>query len=521
MSVDAPQRLSTRSLVLCACLAQVIVVLDTTIIAVALPDAQRELGFGDADRQWAITAYTLAFGSLLLVGGRISQVLGARRAFMLGVAGFGAVSLAGGFATSFGLLVAARVAQGVFAALMAPTNLSLMNTAFPGKDERAKAFAIFGAVAGAGAALGLVLGGALTQAGSWRWCFFVNVPLALVTVLLATRGLRGTSPARRGVVLEDAAGLLLGSSAVFCVVLGFSRAETLGWGHPLTVGLLGAGVLLGAGFLARERVAPSPLVPLSIVTDARRASSYLTIGLVGLAQMGSSLYLTFYLQRDLGYTPLRTGVAFLPMVGGLVVAAVVSTRVLVPRVGLAATFVTGAAVQAAGFAWIATRVDVTTTDAGPLVAPMVVAGIGLGLVMAPAMSSATHGIGPAHSSIASAFANTSQQLGASLGVAFLSTVAADAMTRTLTSGADELRAGIASAVAAAGAEPGSAQAAAIRDQLVAQAARSAEISAYSTGLTVLALICAGVALAVVAVFAADRRHGGRGSRTDDLVEATA
>jgi len=517
MVTDAPPRTSRSTLVLCACLAQVTIVLDTTIIAVALPDAQASLGFGDADRQWAITAYTLAFGSLLLVGGRVSQVVGSRRAFMVGLAGFATVSLVGGFATSFSMLVAARVAQGVFAALIAPTNLSLMNTAFPGSGERAKAFAIFGAVAGAGAALGLVLGGALTQAASWRWCFFVNVPLVVAAVLLAVRGLRDATPARRGVVLQDATGLALGSGAVFCIVLGFSRAETLGWTHTLTVTLLVVGALLVVGFVVREHRAPAPLLPLSIVTDARRASSYLAIGLVGLAQMGSSLYLTFYLQRDLGFSPLRTGVTFLPMVGGLVVAAVLSTRVLVPRAGLAPTFVAGALVQAGGFAGIAARLDAASTDAGPLLVPMVVAGLGLGLVMAPAMSSATHGIGPEHSGLASAVANTSQQLGASLGVAFLSTVAADAVARTLTSGADALAARVAAALAAAGADPGTPQGAQVRDRLLAEAARAAEIDAYRTGLQVLALLCVGVAVAVVVLFTADRHR----ARTTEAVALPA
>ena len=489
-------------MVLCACLAQVTVVLDTTIVSVALPDAQADLGFGDADRQWLVTAYTLAFGSLLLFGGRLSQFLGPRVAFMLGAAGFAVASLMGGLADSFGFLVAMRALQGAFAALLAPANLSLMNGAFPGSDGRARAFAIFGSVAGAGAALGLILGGVLTESWGWRWCLFVNVPIILVTLAIAIPALRSAARRVAGRLLDDGLGLVLGTGSVFAVVFGFSRAQELGWRHPVTVILLGGGVMMAVAFVLRERLAAAPLVPLSLLQDHRRSTSYLSIALVGVAQMGSSLYLTYYLQQDLGYSPLRSGVAFLPLVGALVVAAVLSTSIVVPRFGLVAAFIAGPILQGLGFLWMS-RLGTADAYVGELLGPMLVIGLGFGMVMAPAMSSATYGVPPENRGLASALASTSQQLGASLGVAFLSTLAA----RVATERGAELKADLLATLTSGAAGPATSPAAiALRDKAVADATREAAVSGYAAGFLSLSFVRFGVAVLIAVMFAVAARR---------------
>lgn len=502
-TVDTRRLMSTRALVLCACLAQVTIVLDTTIIAVALPAAQADLGFADAGRQWTITAYTLAFGSLLLIGGRLSQFLGIRMAFLIGLAGFGAASLVGGFAGTFETLISARVGQGVFAALLAPTNLSLMNTAFPEARTRSKAFAIFGSVAGGGAALGLILGGVLTETLSWRWCLIVNVPITLLTAVIAIRVLRGVAGPRRSDVTADIIGLVLGSTGIFGLVFGFSRADELGWRSGTVTASLASGIVLLALFLVRERYAREPVLPLGIIANGVRAGSYLSIALVGLSQMGSALYLTFYFQQNQGYSALQTGVAFLPMVLGLVVAAVVSTRILVPRTGLRVVFPIGAAITSLGFYGLS-RLGIDASYSGDLLVPIVVVGLGLGLIMAPAMSSATHGIGVERSGLASAVANTSQQLGASLGVAFLSTYAARIGADFLADGRDEITRKVASALVEAQVAPSSPSGLEIAARIAADFGARAEVEAYSSGFGVLGAIGLGTAAALIALFLGTR-----------------
>ena len=493
-------------LVLCACLAQVMVVLDTTIIAVGLPAAQEGLGFSNSGRQWTITAYTLAFGSLLLVGGRLSQFLGIRRAFLLGLTGFAVASFLGGVASNFEMLIAARVGQGVFAALLAPTNLSLMNTAFPDRHNRAKAFAIFGAVAGAGAALGLILGGALTESLSWRWCLFVNVPLALLTGILAWRMLHSVPVRTKTRLTADVLGLGLGTAGLFSLVFGLSRAEENGWDGAQTLVFLAGGFVLLILFLVRERRASSPILPLSIVTDPVRASSYLAIAMVGLVQMGSSIYLTFYFQKNLDYSPLETGLAFLPLVGGLVVAALFSTRLLVPLLGLRFVYPAGACIQAIGL-WMLSPLDPASDYTSSVLLPIIVIGLGLGTVMAPAMSAATHGVAAEHSGPASATANTSQQIGASLGVAFLSTYAAQRVSESLTDKASTIQDAVATAVAAKQLNPESAEAAQIITGIQKDFMAIAEISAYAAGFQVTALIAAALAAATLFLLLATRSGG--------------
>lgn len=501
-SPNRTRRGDARTVALIACLAQVLIVLDTTIVAVALPDAQPDLGFAMEDRQWAVTSYTLTFGSLLVLGGRFSQVLGGRRAFLIGIAGFGAACILGGLANSYALFLLSRVLQGVFAALLAPTNLALISTAFPDSAGRAKAFALFGSVAGAGAALGLILGGILTDVANWRWCFFISGPLAAMTFLAAWCGLARTARLDRSGLWNDVLGLACGSATVFLAIAGFTLAERESWDHPGTLAALTGSALMAAAFIARERMTAGPAVPLSLFADPRRSTAYLSIALVGFAQMGTSMYLTFYLQDTLGYSPLRTGLSFLPMVAGLIVAAVLATRLIVPRWGVGTAFVLGATVQAVGFLWMS---GLNTEDAyrSELLGPLIVAGLGLGLVMAPAMSTSTLGVPASRTALASSLANTSQQFGASLGVALLGSIASAAVTRSMDEAATSLPIEVAEHTAR---NPGAITPEQAKEAAIAAALRTAEVDAYNTGLMWLALICVAIALLITTIFVLGRRH---------------
>src|SRR3984885_8160418 len=312
-------------------LAQLMVVLDATIVNIALPSAQRDLGFSIADRQWVVTAYSLAFGGLLLLGGRLSDLLGRRRMLIIGMAGFAAASALGGAATGFGMLLAGRAIQGGFGAMLAPAALSTLTVTFTNPAERGKAFGLFGAIAGAGGAVGLLLGGILTEYLSWRWCLYVNVVFSLVTVPAAVRLLpRGR---RNPGVHLDLPGTVLVVLGLVGVVYGLSEAETRGWGAPLTIALLVAGVVLLAVFVVVERRVAHPLLPLRIVLNRFRGGSYLAIGLSAIGVFGIFLFLTYYLQLTLAYSPVKSGLAFLPMIAAIVVASTTSSGGLMPRVG--------------------------------------------------------------------------------------------------------------------------------------------------------------------------------------------
>jgi MFS family permease len=312
-------------------LAQLMVVLDITVMNIALPSAQRALGFTTVDRQWVVTAYTLAFGSLLLLGGRLADLAGRKVTFLTGLAGFAVVSAIGGASVNFAMPITARACQGAFAALLVPSALSLLTTTFTAQKDRGRAFAVYGAIAGAGGAVGLLLGGALTQYLSWRWTLYVNLIFAGVAfaggMLLLKRQ---PSPVKPRL---DVPGVLLVSSGVFCLVYGFSNAATHNWQTPSTYGFLAAGVVLLVVFAAWQGRAAHPLLPPRVVLDRNRGGAYasMLIGTAGL--FGTFLFLTYYLQQTLGYSPLVTGVAFLPMSVGLIVAANLSTITLMPRFG--------------------------------------------------------------------------------------------------------------------------------------------------------------------------------------------
>lgn len=496
-----------KAVIASACLAQIMVVLDTTIIMVALPSAQDDLGFNDSARQWMVTAYTIVFGSLLLLGGRISQRVGIRTAFLVGLTGFAAASVLGGLATSTAWLLAARALQGAFAAILAPTNLSLMNVAFPANQDRAKAFAIFGAVAGAGAAIGLLLGGVLTEALSWRWCLYVSLPIALAAAAVAAPALRVLPGPQAQDAEQDLAGLALGSAAVFSAVFGLSRAEGDGWDHPLVITLLAAGVVLLLLFLLREKRASHPLLPLMILRSPVRGASYLSIGGVGLAQMGASIYLTYYFQQQLGYSPTKTGLMFLPLIAGLMGAAVLSMRLLVPRWGPGVVYPLGALCQGAGF-WMLGTLGPDSLFGKDMIFPLVVAGIGIGLVMAPAMSLATAGTSAAYSGVASATANTSQQLGASLGVAFLSTWASRHIADGMEARTDEITTEIGAQLLRAKVTASSPEGQAIIEQLRQAALRDEVLGAYRSGFMVLGFLTLAVSVLTFLILRGSGRQRG-------------
>jgi EmrB/QacA subfamily drug resistance transporter len=410
-------------------LAQLMVVLDATIVNIALPSAQRALHFTNVDRQWVVTAYALAFGSLLLLGGRVSSLLGRKVTFIAGLIGFAAASAAGGAATSFGMLVAARALQGAFGAFMAPSALSLLTTTFAGSKDRGRAFGIFGAIAGAGGALGLLLGGVLTEYLSWRWCLYVNLLFAAVAV---TGGaiLLGRHPRTHRPKL-DVPGVLFVSSGMFCIVYGFSNAATHNWHTPSTWGFLLAGVLLLAIFAWWETRAAEPLLPLRIVLDRNRGGAYLSILIAGSGLFGIFLFVTYYMQQTLGFSPVTTGLAFLPMIALVVVSSNLSNIVLMPRLGPRPLVTLGMLLAAGGMAWL-TRIGVHSTYAANVLPPLLVAGAALGMVIAPSINTGTFGVAAEDAGVASASVNTGQQLGGSIGTSLLNTVAASATAAYLT-----------------------------------------------------------------------------------------
>lgn len=407
-------------------LAQLMVVLDATIVNIALPHAQTDLHISDANKQWVITAYALAFGGLLLFGGRIGDLWGRKRAFVIGLLGFAAASAVGGAAGNEAMLLTSRAAQGLFGALLAPAALSLLAVTFTDAKERAKAFGIFGAIAGGGGAVGLLLGGFLTEYLNWRWTFFVNIPFAIIAALGAFFVIREPAGGRNRSPL-DVPGVVLSTLGLVSLVYGFTRAASDGWSDPVTIGLFVASVVLLASFALVESKVKAPLLPLRVVANRNRAGIYMSLGLAIIGMFGLFLFLTYYLQVVQGYSSVKTGFAFLPMVAAMVTGSTQIGARLMNRVPARLLMGPGFAVAAVGMLLL-TRLEVGSPYASVILPGMVLLGLGMGTAFMPAMSLATHGIEPRDAGVASAMVNTSQQVGGAIGTALLNTIAASATT---------------------------------------------------------------------------------------------
>jgi EmrB/QacA subfamily drug resistance transporter len=404
-------------------IAQLMVVLDASIVTIALPSAQRDLHISVANRQWVITAYTLAFGGLLLLGGRIADFGGRRRMFIVGLLGFALASALGGLAPDQALLFGARALQGAFAALMAPAALSILTITFAhDAGERAKAFGAYGAVSGAGGAIGVLAGGLLTQYASWRWCLLVNVPIALLTALAATRFVHESRS--EGTTRYDVPGAILVTAGLVSLVYGFTKASSDGWASAPTLILLSVAVVLLTAFVVAEARVSHPLLPLRVVTERNRGGAFLASFLTGAGLFAMFVFLSYYLQSVLHYSALKAGVAFLPFAVGIVLAAGASSG-LVPRTGPRLPMALGLLMGAVGLAWL-TQIGVHTSFWTHVFPQEILMSVGLGLAF-PAMSStALVKVRTRDSGVASALVNTTQQVGGSLGTALLNTLAATA-----------------------------------------------------------------------------------------------
>jgi EmrB/QacA subfamily drug resistance transporter len=403
-------------------IAQLMIVLDSSIMNIAIPSAKVELGISDANQQWVITAYTLAFGSLLLLGGRIGDYMGRKKIFLTGLAGFAAASALGGVAINEGMLYASRALQGVFAALLAPAALAIISVTFTIPKERAKAFGVIGAISGGGAAIGLILGGVLTEYFSWRWCLGVNTPIAIFAASLAIKFVKESKA--QGDNSYDIPGVLTATAGLFTLTYGFHEAAISGWSDSLTIGFLVSAVILLVIFVLIEKRVKNPLMPLRVVTDRNRGGSYLGSLVVGAGLFSMFLFLGLYLQVILGYTPLRSGFAFLPFTAGIIVFAGVASQLL-PKFGPRALMVPGLIAASAGMLMIA-RITPETSYTTHVLPALLIMSSGMALVFIPLTSTALHAVSPHDTGVASAMLNTSQQIGGSLGTALLNTVAATA-----------------------------------------------------------------------------------------------
>jgi EmrB/QacA subfamily drug resistance transporter len=406
-------------------IAQLMVVLDATVVNIALPSAQADLGFGDGQRQWIVTAYALAFGSLLLLGGRIGDLVGRKRIFLIALVAFAVASAIGGAAPSFAILVVARAIQGVAGALLAPAALSTLVTTFSDPRERGKAFGVFGTVAVGGGAVGLILGGVLTQYLSWRWCMYVNVLFAAAAFAGAKFYMSELKPSARPRI--DIIGTALAAAGLFGLVFGFSQAELDGWGSAVTITSLVVGAVLVTAFVLVERVVEHPLLPLRVVADRSRGMAFAAVGIAGLAVFGLFLFLTYYLQVVKGLSPVLSGLAFLPMIGSVMISSNTSNIVTLPRFGPRVVITVGMALGFVGLGYLS-RLDVHSSYVGGVLPALILMGLAMGMVMAPSMNTATAGVQPQDSGVAAALVSTMQQVGGSIGTAVLSTIAASVTT---------------------------------------------------------------------------------------------
>jgi EmrB/QacA subfamily drug resistance transporter len=439
MGMDSADPKRWRALAVIA-VAQLMIILDASIVNIALPSAQADLGISTADRQWVVTAYTLAFGGLLLLGGRIADYNGRKRTFIIGLIGFAGASALGGFAPTAGWLFAARGLQGAFAALLAPAALSLITVTFVAPKERARAFGVFGAISGGGAAIGLVMGGILTEYASWRWCLGVNVPIALLAAGFAVFEVHESKA--HGDTRYDIPGAVLSTLGLVSLVYGFTEAakakhpdnpadtSVQGWTAPTTLAFLIGSVILLVGFVLWERRARNPLLPLRVVLDRNRGGSYLVFLFLGAGLFAMFLFLTYYFQLNLGYSPLKAGFAFLPFSGGIIVTAGFVSQLL-PKIGPRPLMIPGLVLAIIGMLML-TQIGQDTAYATHVLPSELLMSIGLAAVFIPTASTALIGVGHHDAGVASAVLNSSQQIGGSLGTALLNTVFAAAVTAFLT-----------------------------------------------------------------------------------------
>jgi EmrB/QacA subfamily drug resistance transporter len=475
------------------------VVLDATIVNVALPHIQSALHFSGTSLEWVVNAYTLAFGGLLLLGGRSGDLLGRRRVFIAGVLLFALASLAGGFATDQTWLLAARVIQGIGAAFAAPTALSLIAVTFPEGPARNRAMGVYAAMSVAGGTVGLIAGGLLVSYASWRWVLFVNVPIGAAVALLAPRVL-GESQRNRGTF--DLPGAVTGTLGLATLVYGLSNAATgqdgvSHWGDAKVIASLTAAAALLAAFAIIETRTRHALLPLRVLRSRDRSGAYLITLCVGTAMFGIFFFLTIFVQDVWGYSPLRTGVAYLPMMAMVLVAAGAASQ-LVSRIGARPLFMAGAALGAGGLLWLS-RVNEHSSYTGGLLGPMMVTAAGLGLLFVPMSVVSLLKVRDSDSGAASSLLNTGQQVGGSVGLALLGTVTWSAVAANLRSGAT---------AAAAAATQGHAIAQSPAAAKAAQAAAASHALAYgisrgyvvSAGITLLAVV---IAAALIRVRASD------------------
>lgn len=409
-------------------IAQLMVVLDASIINIALPHAAVTLHIEPKNYQWAITAYTLTFGGFLLLGGRIGDYLGRKRAFLIGLLGFAVASLLGGLSTTQGMLFGARALQGVFGALLAPAALSLISVTFTDSKERAKAFGVYGALSGVGAAIGLIAGGILTQYFSWRWCMFVNTPMALIAFFLAIPNVRESKVA--GHPKYDVPGALTATIGMVLIVFGVSQAAANSWGSTSAWPYMVIGAALLAFFFLLESKVKSPLLPLRLITDRVRAGSYITQLLVGMGIFGMFLFMTFYFQNIHGFSAVKSGLCFLPFSLGIIFSAGLTSQLL-PKVGPRPLATIGCLMASGGLLYLST-IQYDSGYVTHVMPAMIVMSLGLGMTFVSLASTALFNVQPQDTGAASAVLTTTQQVGGSFGTAIQNTIAVTATTSFLT-----------------------------------------------------------------------------------------
>jgi EmrB/QacA subfamily drug resistance transporter len=416
---QAPDRWRTLFVV---AISQLMLVLDGSIMNIAIPRAQADLMISDANRQWIITAYTLAFGSLLLFGGRIGDYVGRKKIFIIGLLGFAGASALGGIAANQEMLYSSRALQGVFGALLAPAALAIISETFTVPAERAKAFGVFGAISGGGAAIGLIAGGALTEFFSWRWCLGVNTPIAIIAAILAFKFVHESKA--DGDKTYDVPGVVTATAGLFSLTYGFNEAATKGWSATSTLSFLAISILLLISFVVIESKVANPMMPLRVVTERNRGGSYLGSLIVGAGLFSMFLFLGLYLQNILGFSPLKSGFAFLPFTAGIIFGAGIASQLL-PKFGPKPLMVPGLISASIGLLLL-TRITPETSYATHVVPSLLIMSFGMALVFIPLTSTSLHGISGRDTGVASAMVNTSQQIGGSLGTALLSTIAVTA-----------------------------------------------------------------------------------------------